>query len=74
MVNNKESFIDIFPEKTSTNKLLSKEERLNELTKLIDNINTDTEWAGDLEISGMSVMLNINIILYIKEDLNYKYY
>jgi len=27
-----------------------------------------------LEIAGMSVMLNINITLYIKDDLNYKYY
>ena len=74
MTNNKEYFIDIIPEETSNNIRLTKEERIKELNKLIDNINTDAEWAGDLEISGMSVMLNINITLYIKEDLNYKYY
>ena len=74
MVNNKESFIDIIPEETSNNTQLSKEERLKKLNKLIDNINTDAEWGADLEISGMSVILNINITLYIKDDLNYKYY
>ena len=74
MINNKEYFIGIIPKETSNNIRLTKEERIKELTKLIDNINTDAECAGDSEISGMSVMLNINIILYIKEDLNYKYY
>ena len=47
MTNNKEYFIYMIPEETSNNIRLTKEERIKELTKLIDNINTDAEWAGD---------------------------
>ena len=64
----------MIPEETNDKKILTKEERMNILNKKIEKIKEVKEWAGDLEISGICIMLNINIILYNKDDMLYKQY
>jgi len=74
MKNNNVLFLEIIPEETTEKKILSLDERLNILNKKIENIKEVKEWAGDMEISDMCLMLNININLYIKDDMYYKPY
>ncbi len=40
----------------------------------IDKISNDKEWAGDLAISALCLMLNLKINLYVKDNYNYKPY
>ena len=72
--NNKELFIDYILEDTNPNNTLSREERLQILIEKIEKVKIPGYWAGDLELSGISIMLNININLYIKTAYFYQRY
>ena len=74
MKNNNALFLEMIPEETTDKKILTLDERQNILNKKIENIKEVKEWAGDMEISGMCLMLNININMYIKDDIYYKPY
>ena len=60
MTKNKHLFIDFIYD-TNAEVELSEKERMDILTNKIENIKIPKEWAGDLEISGMCIMLNITI-------------
>lgn len=64
----------MIPEEKENGIILTYEERIEKLNTIIENINKPKEWAGDLEISAMSIMLNIKITLYIKDNFYYKKY
>ena len=53
---------------------LTYEERVKILENKIDKIRNDKEWAGDLAISALCLMLNLKINLYVKDNYNYKLY
>ena len=67
--NNKEIFIDFILEDADPNNTLTIEERLNIIKEKIEKVKNVGYWAGDLELSGISLMLNININLYIKTSI-----
>ena len=67
--NNKEIFIDFILEDAIPNNTLTIEERLNIIKEKIEKVKNVGYWAGDLELSGISLMLNININLYIKTSI-----
>ena len=65
LLENREKFIDMIPSETRDNKLLTLAERNEILTNRIEKIKVPKYRAGDLEISSLCIMLNINIYLYI---------
>lgn len=64
----------MIPSETKDRKILTDEERIEILKGKIEIINKPKEWAGDLEISALAFMLNVKIILYIKDNFYYKKY
>lgn len=55
-------------------KYLTYEERMKIFEKKEIKSVTDKEWAGDLAISALCLMLNLKKKLYVKDNYNYKMY
>ncbi len=74
LIYNKKKFIHMIPDEYKGKKDLTYEERMKILENKIDKIRNDKEWAGDLAISALCLMLNLKINLYVKDNYNYKLY
>ena len=74
MVEHKVIFKDFILDDQDSDRELTTEERVNILSKKIEAIKESSTWTGDLELSGISIMLNININIYIKSAFAYKRY
>jgi len=61
-------------DKTDLGKILTDSEKLGILNKKIELIKVPKEWADNLEISSMSILLNIKIILYTQNNYSYQQY
>ena len=61
----------MIPEENDNGIIITYEEKIEKLNTLIENIKVPKEWAGDLEIPAMSIMLNVKITLYIKDNFYY---
>ena len=74
MVEHKDIFKEFILDDQDSDRELTIEERDNILSKKIEAIKESSTWTGDLELSGISIMLNININIYIKSVFAYKRY